>query len=247
MVFLSLQSMTKYDEILSSSLQDFFCEICTLLYSWTTTNQCVIFTWHVGIRFSQNKGFKMLKFTGLLALNSLKVAPGLVAIWKSHFQVEKHIETVWNDSLNTIQYHLRMFCSKKKKRRGGGKGKKSPKWSNTKVAVQLFELYFEVAETKQRIHISIVRKKARFCILSTHIWHFGVGEKSEILFFLYSYKELDSKTSYIHYYMLHICRSGHSKVANFQHKSYCEWKMLILLKFRIQDIYIYQLFQTLLL
>ena len=42
--------------------------------------------------------------------------------------------------------------------------------------------------------------------------------------------ELISKTSYIHSYMLLICRSGHSKEANFQHKIYCKWKMLILIE-----------------
>ena len=43
-------------------------------------------------------------------------------------------------------------------------------------------------------------------------------------------EELISKTSYIHSYMLLICRSGHSKEANFQHKIYCKWKMLILIE-----------------
>ena len=36
------------------------------------------------------------------------------------------------------------------------------------------------------------------------------------------YEELISKTSYIHSYMLLICRSGHSKEDNFQHKIYCK-------------------------
>ena len=40
----------------------------------------------------------------------------------------------------------------------------------------------------------------------------------------------DFKTSYIHSYMLLICRSGHSKEANFQHKSYCRWKILIIIE-----------------
>ena len=44
------------------------------------------------------------------------------------------------------------------------------------------------------------------------------------------YEELISKTSYIHSYMLLICKSGHSKEANFQHKIYCKWKMLILIE-----------------
>ena len=44
------------------------------------------------------------------------------------------------------------------------------------------------------------------------------------------YQELISKTSYIHSYMLLICRSGHSKEVNFQHKIYCKWKMLILIE-----------------
>ena len=44
------------------------------------------------------------------------------------------------------------------------------------------------------------------------------------------YEELISKTSYIHSYMLLICRSGHSKEANFQHEIYCKWKMLILIE-----------------
>ena len=42
------------------------------------------------------------------------------------------------------------------------------------------------------------------------------------------FEELISKTSYIHSYMLLICSLGHSKEANFQHKIYCKWKMLIL-------------------
>ena len=40
------------------------------------------------------------------------------------------------------------------------------------------------------------------------------------------YEELISKTSYIHSYMMLICRSGHSKKANFQHKMYYKWNML---------------------
>ena len=44
------------------------------------------------------------------------------------------------------------------------------------------------------------------------------------------YEELISKTSYIHSYMLLICSSGHSKEANFQHKIYDKWKMLILIE-----------------
>ena len=44
------------------------------------------------------------------------------------------------------------------------------------------------------------------------------------------YEELISKTSYIHSYMLLICRSGHSKEANFQHEIYCKWQMLILIE-----------------
>ena len=46
----------------------------------------------------------------------------------------------------------------------------------------------------------------------------------------YTNEELVSKTSYIHSYMLLICSSGHSKEANFQHKIYCKWKMLILIE-----------------
>ena len=55
------------------------------------------------------------------------------------------------------------------------------------------------------------------------------------LFIAYSYEELISKTSYIHPYMLLICSSSRSKEANFKHKIYCKWKMLIL-KFKIEDI-----------
>ena len=44
------------------------------------------------------------------------------------------------------------------------------------------------------------------------------------------FQELISKTSYIHSYMLLICRSDHSKEANFQHKNNCKWKMLILIE-----------------
>ena len=44
------------------------------------------------------------------------------------------------------------------------------------------------------------------------------------------YEELISKTSHLHSYMLLICRTHHSKEANFQHKIYCKWKMLILIK-----------------
>ena len=45
----------------------------------------------------------------------------------------------------------------------------------------------------------------------------------------FKYEELISKTTYIHSYMLLICSSGHSKKANFQHKIYFKWKMLILI------------------
>ena len=48
--------------------------------------------------------------------------------------------------------------------------------------------------------------------------------------YLHIYEELISKTSYIHSYMLLICRSGYSKEANLQHKIYWKWKMLILIE-----------------
>ena len=44
------------------------------------------------------------------------------------------------------------------------------------------------------------------------------------------YEELVSKTSYIYFYMLLSCSSGHSKEANFQNKIYFKWKMSILIE-----------------
>ena len=41
-------------------------------------------------------------------------------------------------------------------------------------------------------------------------------------------EKLISKTSYNHSYMLLICTSCQSKVANFQHKIHCKWRMSIL-------------------
>ena len=51
-----------------------------------------------------------------------------------------------------------------------------------------------------------------------------------------SNEELVPGTSHIHYYMWLICNSGLRKVAYFQHKIHCNLKMLILLKFGVQDI-----------
>ena len=62
------------------------------------------------------------------------------------------------------------------------------------------------------------------CIVVLGNRYFDVGMRARV------YEELISKTSYIHTYILLICRSGHSKEANFQHKIYCKWKMLILIE-----------------
>ena len=48
-----------------------------------------------------------------------------------------------------------------------------------------------------------------------------------------TYKELIFKTSHNHVYMLLICSSSQSKVANLPHKVHCTWKMLILMNFGI--------------
>ena len=75
------------------------------------------------------------------------------------------------------------------------------------------------------------------CFLRELWWNSNPNQNLDLVCFMHYLKIINtvltneepiSETSYIHSYMLLICRSDHSKEANFQHKIYCKWKMLIL-------------------